>query len=161
MTERKPPGVSFETWVDKQIREAMERGDFDNLPGAGKPIPNLDRTDDELWWIRQKMRREGASSEDALPPSLRLRKEIERLPETVRPLPSERAVREAVEKLNKQILDWLLVPTGPQVLLTTVDADTVVAQWRAVRPPTAGSPTARETDMAPPRKRWWRRRRRA
>jgi hypothetical protein len=38
MTERKPPGMSFESWVDKQIREATERGEFDGLPGAGKPI---------------------------------------------------------------------------------------------------------------------------
>ncbi len=43
MTERKPPGVSFETWIDKQIREAADRGEFDNLPGAGKPIPDLDK----------------------------------------------------------------------------------------------------------------------
>ena len=28
-------------WVDLQIQEAMKRGDFDNLPGAGKPIEGL------------------------------------------------------------------------------------------------------------------------
>jgi len=67
MTERKPPGVSFESWIDRQIREAMERGEFDNLPGAGKPIPDLDKATDELWWIRQKMRSEGLSTEAALP----------------------------------------------------------------------------------------------
>ena len=33
MTERKPPGVSWETWIDRQIREGMERGDFDGLAG--------------------------------------------------------------------------------------------------------------------------------
>ena len=38
MTDRKPPGVGFQTWVERQIREAMERGEFDNLPGKGKPI---------------------------------------------------------------------------------------------------------------------------
>ncbi|MBI3362941.1 MAG: DUF1992 domain-containing protein [Chloroflexi bacterium] len=27
-----------ETWLDKIIREAQERGEFDNLPGEGKPI---------------------------------------------------------------------------------------------------------------------------
>ena len=30
-------------WVDHQLRIAMERGDFDNLPGAGKPIKDLGR----------------------------------------------------------------------------------------------------------------------
>ena len=27
MTERKPPGIGFQTWVERQIREAMERGE--------------------------------------------------------------------------------------------------------------------------------------
>ena len=42
MTERKPSGVGFGTWVERQIREATARGEFDNLPGAGKPIEDLD-----------------------------------------------------------------------------------------------------------------------
>jgi len=61
MTERKPPGVGFETWVERQLREAAERGAFDDLPGAGKPIPDLDKPHDELWWVKQKLRRENFS----------------------------------------------------------------------------------------------------
>lgn len=30
--------VTYESAVEKQIREAQERGDFDNLPGSGKPL---------------------------------------------------------------------------------------------------------------------------
>jgi len=41
MTEQKPPGMSWESWIDQQIREAREAGLFDNLPGAGKPLANL------------------------------------------------------------------------------------------------------------------------
>jgi hypothetical protein len=74
MTERKPPGIGFQTWVERQIREAMERGEFDNLPGAGKPIPDLDKPHDELWWVKDKLRRERLSY---LPPTLALRKEAE------------------------------------------------------------------------------------
>jgi hypothetical protein len=71
MTEHKPPGVSFESWIDKQIREAEERGDFSNLPGRGEPMPGSpDTTYDELWWVKQKMAREGLS---VLPPMLALR----------------------------------------------------------------------------------------
>lgn len=41
--ERKRLNLSnLESAIDKQIREAMERGDFDNLRGAGKPL-NLAR----------------------------------------------------------------------------------------------------------------------
>jgi hypothetical protein len=39
MTGRKPPGMSWETWIDRQIRQGMDNGDFDNLPGHGRPSP--------------------------------------------------------------------------------------------------------------------------
>jgi len=58
MAERKPPGVSWETWVDRQIREGMERGEFDALPDHGKPIRDLDRPRDDSWWVKDKLRRE-------------------------------------------------------------------------------------------------------
>jgi hypothetical protein len=75
MTERKPPGVSFESWTDKQIRDAEARGDFARLPGAGKPLPaDVEQPYDELWWIKRKMAREGLT---VLPPTLALRKEAE------------------------------------------------------------------------------------
>ena len=67
MSERKPPGVSWETWIDRQVRAGMERGEFDDLPGHGKPIPDVDRPHDELWWVKQKLAREGVSF---LPPTL-------------------------------------------------------------------------------------------
>ncbi len=41
----------WESWVDQQIREAQERGDFDNLPGTGKPLdltPNPYAQEQEL-----------------------------------------------------------------------------------------------------------------
>lgn len=31
---------SWESWIDEAIRDAQERGEFDNLPGAGKPLPD-------------------------------------------------------------------------------------------------------------------------
>ena len=55
MTERKPPGTSWESWIEAQIRVAMEQGAFDNLPGAGKPLPNLDQYD-PLWWAGESAR---------------------------------------------------------------------------------------------------------
>ena len=131
MTERKPPGVSFESWIDKQIRLAQERGDFDDLPGAGKPLPR--GHDDELWWVRNYLRREGLSTEALLPTSLQLRKEIERLPDTVRDLSCEQALRDLVKELNLRIVDWLRAPSGPHLPIGPVNADTVVQQWRTDR----------------------------
>ena len=74
MTDRKPPGIDFGTWVEHKIREAAERGAFDNLPGAGKPIPDLDTPHDEQWWIKRKLRDEGLAH---LPRTIALRKEAE------------------------------------------------------------------------------------
>jgi Domain of unknown function (DUF1992) len=133
MTERKPPGVSFESWVERQIRVATERGDFANLPGAGKPLPGLGEPHDEMWWIKQKMDREGISAEAVLPTPLKLRKEIDQLPDVVRGLRSEQAVREVVEGLNQRIRAWLRAPSGPQVQVRLVNPENVVEQWRADR----------------------------
>ena len=83
----------YETLVERQIRLAQERGDFDDLPGKGKPLPGLDGPDDENWWLKGYLRREGLSTEPLLPTPLQLRREIERLPDTVAGLPDERAVR--------------------------------------------------------------------
>ncbi|MDT7727587.1 MAG: hypothetical protein QOI21_4163 [Actinomycetota bacterium] len=63
-----------------QIREAVDRGDFDNLPGAGKPLPGISGPREEQWWLKGYLRREGLSAEALLPPQLQLRKEIQRLP---------------------------------------------------------------------------------
>ncbi len=54
--DRKPPKVAWESWVERKIRESMERGEFDNLPGQGQPLPDLARPYDELWWLRKKLR---------------------------------------------------------------------------------------------------------
>jgi DnaJ-like protein len=130
----------YESVVDQQIRMAQERGDFDDLPGKGKPLRGLDGPSDDLWWVREYVRREGLSTDALLPPSLQLRKEIERLPETVEGLRSERAVREVVADLNMRIASWLRTPSGPAVPLRPVVADEVVARWHSGRPATASAP---------------------
>ncbi|MCU1685874.1 MAG: hypothetical protein JWQ81_6613 [Amycolatopsis sp.] len=159
MTERKPSGVNFESWVDKQIREAEARGDFDNLPGTGKPLPDAGGPHDENWWIKRKLASEGLSADALLPTSLRLRKEIQRLPDTVSRLTSERAVREVVEKLNQEIVAWMRAPSGPSIPVRPVVVGEVVERWHADRlhakeiPPSA----PRIVKPVPKRTSWWRR----
>lgn len=151
MTERKPAGMSFETWIDKQVREAAERGDFDNLPGAGKPLPGANLPDDENWWVKGLLKREGLSGAAMLPESLQLRKEVEELPSVVAEMPSERQVRAYVADLNVRIVAWLRAPHGPKVRVGRVDAEEVVANWRAARPvrrPPVVEPVVRK-------RRWW------
>jgi len=132
MTERKPQGMSFTSWIDQQISEAAERGAFDDLPGAGKPLPRQSEFDGEAW-LRDYVRREGGNVEDCLPTPLRLRKEIERLAETVSGLPDEQKVRDAVGELNERIMQWRRLPLGPPIFVPLADADATVAAWRKER----------------------------
>lgn len=158
MTERKPPSMTFESWVDKQVREAAERGEFDDLPGAGKPLPGLHDPHHEMRWIKQKIEREGLSSEALLPTSVQLRKEIDRLPEAVRDLPSEQAVRDAVRDLNRRIAEALRAPAdGLRLRIGPVDVDDVVHQWQQDRRPPAPDPSQRTEPAATGRSRWWHR----
>ncbi len=46
-----------EKLVDRLIREAMESGEFDDLPGVGKPLPGAGKTDDVYWWFRNWLKR--------------------------------------------------------------------------------------------------------
>src|SRR2546421_2839005 len=158
MTERKPREMTFASWVDQQVSEAEERGAFDNLPGAGKPISRRGGTDA---WLQDYLRREGVSADDLLPTPLRLRKEVERLTETVQDLRSEDEVREVVKGLNRRIAEWRRIPDGPPVYLRLVDEDAMVTRWRdARRRPPSPAPSARPHPDPPPRRsRWWRRRR--
>ncbi|HET6500715.1 MAG TPA: DUF1992 domain-containing protein [Amycolatopsis sp.] len=131
MTERKPTGIGFESWVERQIREATEAGKLDDLPGRGKPIPGLNQPYDELWWIRRKMASEGLANDALLPTPLKLRREIEELPETIRTLRTEKAVREAIANVNKRIVEHLRTPSGPRVPVRPVDPEPLVEQWNS------------------------------
>jgi Domain of unknown function (DUF1992) len=162
MTERKPAGMRFESWVERQIREAQERGEFDNLSGAGKPLPGLTGHYDDMWWVKQVVQREHLS---LLPPMLALRKEAEELLAGLADVPSELAVRDQVEDYNARVVAAIRQPTdGPRVVIPRrLDVEEVVAVWtrrrssrqlRAIEQP-ASSVAAEPTSV--PRPRWWRR----
>jgi Domain of unknown function (DUF1992) len=166
MTERKPGGMTFTSWIDKQIAEATERGAFDNLPGAGKPIPHHGDEDAAQAWLREYLRKEGVSAEALLPTPLRLRKAIDRLAADIPGMASEEQVREAVGELNHQIREWRRIPLGPPIFVPLVDEDAMVSRWHAARPRPAVPPAvpvrdAGGTGTQGARRRFPRRRRRA
>ena len=137
MTERKPAGTSWESWIEQQIRHGMEQGEFDDLPGKGKPLRGIDEPYDEMWWVRQKLRDEGISY---LPPTLAIRKDAEATLEAIGRMADEARVRALLEDLNgririvnSQALD------GPPATLMPLDIDDVVTRWRAQRHPAVGA----------------------
>jgi hypothetical protein len=158
MTERKPINISFTSWIDQQIDEAKERGAFEGLPGAGKPLPRRDEASGSQAWLQDYLRRQGVSPEDLLPTPLRLRKEVERLTANVGELHTEREVRELAAELNRQILQWRRIPEGPPVYLRLVDADALVSRWRETHPALPAAPAPALQARSSPL-RWWRRRR--
>ncbi len=146
MTERKPPGVSFETWIDRQIREAAERGEFDNLPGAGKPLPGEGRPHDEMWWIKQKMQAENLSF--PLPGTLALRKEAEESRAAAAGARTEAEARRIIESINDKIRESHgKTLSGPPLVQPLIDVEEVVGDWRD-RHPIEEKPASE-----PPRKR--------
>lgn len=148
---------AWEATVEAQIRAAVERGEFDNLPGAGRPIPGRDLPYDEQWWIRSFLEREAIPADMFLPTPLLLRKQVERLPTEVRDLPTEAAVRAYARELNSRIVAWLRHPDGPRVVVRPVNVDAVVEQWRATRrPPAPAEVPATAGPPRPARRRWWR-----
>ena len=131
MTLRKPFGTGFVPWVESQINEAMAAGAFDNLPGAGKPLPNNKGQFDPDWWVKQYAEREGVS---ILPASLELLRKVEKELTLIQKLGNEAAVRSRIAALNAEIvkLNKTLVH-GPPTSLSPLDIDDVVANWRQSR----------------------------
>ena len=123
----------YESLIDQQIRAAEARGEFDDLPGAGKPLPDIDRPYSEDWWLKQLAERENLGRH-ALPPSLALRKEAQDLRSGIVPGRSERAVRDVVADYNERVVEARRKPlSGPPVTLEELDVDEVVCAWRAKR----------------------------
>ena len=162
MTERKPPGMSFETWIDHQITQAQERGAFDGLAAAGRPLPGLDRDETSYDWALKWARRQNEDVTGMLPPALALRRERDGMPDVVPGLPSEAAVRALAEDYNDRVRAfWRRPHEGPAVVPGLADADVLVRLWRATRS-TVDAPPADAGPPAAPARRprpWWRRRR--
>ncbi|GAB2742837.1 DnaJ family domain-containing protein [Nocardioides pakistanensis] len=153
-------------WVDLQVRRAMERGDFDDLPGAGKPIKGLGGTHDPDWWVKGLIEREQITG--VLPPALALRKEDVELEGVLDRETTEEGVRRVVADFNRRIVEARRQLTGgPPVITPTRDEDAEVVAWRARRAErrerqrrqleSAAGQSAVPKPRPRPGQRWWRR----
>ena len=87
--------------VEQRIREALDRGDFDDLPGKGKPLPIEDNSmvPDDLRLAYKILK-----NADCLPPELELRKEILQMEDLLKDIPDEKERYKLMKKINFQIL---------------------------------------------------------
>jgi hypothetical protein len=122
------------TWVDLQVRQAMERGEFDDLPGTGKPIEDLGVEHDPDWWVKKLIERENIA---ILPPALALRKEDAELDARLDAINVESEVRREVEEFSARVRKAIYTPpvgpSGPPVITQQRDVDAEVEAWRERR----------------------------
>lgn len=144
--------------IDEVIRQATERGDFDDLPGAGRPIEGLGEEHDPDWWLRKLVERERIA---VLPPSIQLRKDDAELDDLLDKQPTEKAARDVVEDFNGRVIAARYgLPVGPPLITMPRDVDQTLAAWRERRAARDAARSAAAAVPDPPRKRRWLRRRR-
>ena len=125
------PKLPFDTLAEQRIREAQAAGEFDNLPGFGQPIPGIDEPHDELWWVKDKLKRERLS---LLPPALSIRLDIEKTLARIAAIDCENKVRREICDLNERIKKASFAVTwGPSVDVVPLEVEHIVSQWRAGR----------------------------
>jgi hypothetical protein len=114
MTEHEP-------WLERLIREATEAGEFDDLPGAGEPLADLERPYDPAWWARRWMERE-SRSEAARAVAAEVRREVPRILAGS----SETAMRDRLQAVNDRIsaVNGQLAPADR---LPFLDVDAMIA----------------------------------
>jgi hypothetical protein len=158
MTERKPPSMDTKDWVEAQIKQAQQQGEFDDLAGAGKPLPKLADPQDPDWWVKDFIRREKIEADVLLPPTMQLRKEKARIREHVQTMRTETEVRDYLEDLNQRILVQVRDATGPVIPVGRTDEDAVLRQWREDRESlrTAQPEPAPDPEPTPKRSFWQR-----
>ncbi len=148
-------------WVDQQVRIAMANGEFDDLPGAGKPIEGLGDTHDPDWWLKKLVEREKIS---VLPASLQLRKDDAELDGRLAALSVEREVRREVEDFNARVIRARYTPADgtPPLITMPRDVEATLAAWSARREELgreqAERRAAARAAAPPPSRRWWQRR---
>lgn len=148
------------TWVDLQIRQAMERGEFDDLPGKGRPIEGLGAEHDPDWWVKKLVERENIA---ILPPALALRKEDAELDDRLDRINIESEVRRELDDFNARVRRAIYTPpvgpSGPPMITQQRDVEGDIEAWRERRTARIEAQrVARAAAEPPPQKRsWWRR----
>jgi hypothetical protein len=123
--------IDYDRLAEQRITEAQKAGEFDNLPGFGQPLPGIDEPHDELWWVKEKLKREKVS---ALPPALEIRRDVEQTLAAVSGLVSEEVVRRELTALNERIRKAHYAAVwGPPSTTMPVDIEVEITRWRAAR----------------------------
>jgi hypothetical protein len=157
-TSRTATASDRAAYVENAIQQAIRRGEFEGLPGAGKPLEGLGENHDPDWWIRRKIEREQLRGLG--PPALMLRVENRELDDRLDALSRESDVRETLEDFNRRVrLARMQLLGGPPVVTPLRDVDVEVAAWNERRTLRAADRESPHPQPQPRRRRWRSRRR--
>lgn len=118
-------------WVDTVVDQAIRRGEFDDLPLQGKPLPGIGGTQDPDWWLKNLVEREQITG---VLPAAQLRAEHSAMDETLDREHDEQRVRDIVADFNARVIDARRQLTGgPPVVTPTRDVEREVSRWRQRR----------------------------
>ena len=95
--------AALERLAEERIRDAIQRGEFDNLPGRGKPL-NLE--DDRHIPDDLRLAYKVLKNADCLPPELELKKEISNAEELLSSMADEGEKYRQLQKLNFLIMKF-------------------------------------------------------
>lgn len=128
--------VDRAAFIETAIQVAIRRGEFDDLPGAGKPLEGLGTHHDPDWWIRRKIETENLTGLG--PPAILLRTEDRELNDQLDLLGRESDVRDVLDDFNRRVREARRqLQGGPPVVTEPRDVDAEVVAWaerRAARP---------------------------
>ena len=98
--------LGFQKIIEKRIQEALNRGDFDDLPGRGEPLQVEDdsRVPEDLRLAYKILK-----NADCLPPELELRKEIRQMEDLLENIPDEKKKYRQIKKINFKIMKLNLI----------------------------------------------------
>jgi len=91
----------YEKIVEQRIKEAMEKGEFDNLPGKGRPIP---LEDDSHVPEDLRLAYKVLKNADCLPPELLEKKEILQMEDMLTMIPDAKERYKLIKKINFKIM---------------------------------------------------------
>lgn len=126
----------IQSWVDQSIAHAERQGAFADLPGAGKPLRDVDTRTDPDWWVRGLVEREQLDLSEAMPGVMQLRREKAGFPGSLVDLADEAAVRTRLEDFNERVLADRRRPyagSGSPPVVGRVDVEEVLQEWRRLR----------------------------
>ncbi len=126
----------IDRWVEHSITQAQRRGDFDNLPGAGKPLASLEGPVEPDWWLRGLIQREKLDLSAALPGPMALRRERATYPEALADIADEPRVQAILEDFNERVLADRRRPVATvhsPAVVGRIDVEEMLRRWRALR----------------------------